>query len=68
MSDAERPFSPCIQQCHFDTTTRRCSGCHRTMEEISGWVSFSSAQRERIWARIERLRAATGTPAADEIL
>lgn len=69
MSEPERPFSPCTKECSFDSVTRRCRGCHRTMDEISGWVGFTPAQRARVWRRVEHLRAAeAGTDPPGETL
>lgn len=32
----------------MDDATGLCVGCGRTLDEIAGWLTFSSAQREAI--------------------
>ncbi|MBI5833777.1 MAG: DUF1289 domain-containing protein [Armatimonadetes bacterium] len=62
---AERPYSPCTNQCVYDESSGHCRGCHRTMDEIMGWPGLSDDRRERIWRRVEaslaRQRAGQGT-------
>jgi len=50
---AERPYSPCTNQCVYDERAGRCRGCHRTMAEIVGWTNLPAPQRERVWRRVE---------------
>ena len=40
--------SPCIKICVIHPSERLCTGCHRTMEEISSWSRLSSEQRKQI--------------------
>lgn len=42
------PASPCVRICIMDDATGLCVGCGRTLDEIAGWLTFSSAQREAI--------------------
>jgi predicted Fe-S protein YdhL (DUF1289 family) len=37
--------SPCINICVIDAETGFCSGCYRTIDEISGWPRLRSAQK-----------------------
>ncbi|WP_201020956.1 DUF1289 domain-containing protein [Pseudoalteromonas sp. H105] len=41
------PNNPCIRRCCLDDNDT-CIGCFRTLEEILGWRSLSTAQKERI--------------------
>jgi uncharacterized protein len=50
--------TPCILVCTVDPTSRRCVGCGRTLDEISGWIGFSAEQRARIMAQLP-MRLAT---------
>ena len=40
--------SPCIKICVIHPSERLCTGCHRTIEEISSWSRLSSEQRKHI--------------------
>ena len=40
--------SPCIKICVIHPSARQCTGCHRTIEEISSWSRLSSEQRKQI--------------------
>jgi uncharacterized protein len=40
--------SPCIKICDVDQRTGLCGGCHRSLDEIASWSSFSHAQRRAI--------------------
>ena len=40
----EEPASPCRRQCNM-STTRLCTGCGRTVSEISGWRAMSVQQK-----------------------
>ncbi|HEY2682153.1 MAG TPA: DUF1289 domain-containing protein [Steroidobacteraceae bacterium] len=55
------PASPCIQVCVLDSEGY-CTGCYRTMAEISGWLSMDPSQRRAVLdllaERATRLRAA----------
>ena len=37
--------SPCINICVIDAETGFCSGCFRTIEEISGWQRLTPEQK-----------------------
>ena len=40
--------SPCIKICVIHPSERLCTGCHRTIEEISSWSRLPSEQRNQI--------------------
>ena len=40
--------SPCIKICVIHPSERLCTGCHRTIEEISAWSRLPSEQREKV--------------------
>lgn len=51
--------SPCVSICKMDSRTELCSGCLRTLEEISGWGFMDAAERRAVWARLaQRAEAA----------
>ena len=37
--------SPCTNVCIIDQHSGRCRGCHRTLAEISRWMSYSRAEK-----------------------
>jgi predicted Fe-S protein YdhL (DUF1289 family) len=37
--------SPCIKVCEVDANAGVCTGCHRTLNEIASWSSFTNAER-----------------------
>lgn len=51
--DERGPSSPCLNICSPDESGV-CRGCFRTIEEISGWIRMSAAER---WAAVERAEA-----------
>lgn len=40
--------SPCIQICVVHPEERICTGCYRTIDEITQWSKMSSEDRTRI--------------------
>ena len=40
--------SPCIKICVIHPSERLCTGCHRTIEEISSWSRLPSEKRNQI--------------------
>jgi predicted Fe-S protein YdhL (DUF1289 family) len=57
--------SPCIQVCTIDAASRLCAGCGRTIDEISRWVSMSSAERRAIMDVLPARLANADIPAAE---
>jgi len=49
----ERISSPCVGVCELDPGGH-CRGCRRTLAEIAGWSSYSTAQRDAIIANLDR--------------
>ncbi|SDC93736.1 DUF1289 domain-containing protein [Ruegeria marina] len=44
--------SPCIRICLVHPTERICTGCYRTIDEISRWSRMDSEERARIMAEL----------------
>ncbi len=42
--------SPCVQICVVHQTERICTGCYRTIDEISRWSKMDSSERAEIMA------------------
>ncbi|MCI5098329.1 MAG: DUF1289 domain-containing protein [Rhodobacteraceae bacterium] len=40
--------SPCIQICVVHPTERICTGCYRTIDEITRWSKMSAEERAEI--------------------
>ncbi|WP_312807002.1 DUF1289 domain-containing protein [Agrobacterium cavarae] len=57
--------TPCIHVCQL-SPEGLCTGCHRTIAEITGWSGFTVAERHRIMSELPRRRTAkaTGTESA----
>ncbi len=60
--------SPCIKLCVIHPEERLCTGCFRTIDEITVWSRLSPAERDRIMAdlpgRAPRLQKRRGGRAA----
>ncbi|HPE56182.1 MAG TPA: DUF1289 domain-containing protein [Bacteroidales bacterium] len=52
--------SPCIQVCKYDSDDI-CMGCHRSMEEITGWLFMSDDKKQEIMERVEIRRSTVKT-------
>lgn len=52
---SERIKSPCIKVCKYDDDNV-CVGCYRTMDEITGWLFMSPAEKERSLMEAETRR------------
>ena len=50
--------SPCINVCVINAETGQCFGCFRTIDEISDWPKYSSAEKAALLAALEHRRAA----------
>jgi uncharacterized protein len=44
--------SPCIQICKYDKNGI-CEGCHRSMEEITGWIFMTDEKKLEILRKVE---------------
>ncbi|WP_299635939.1 DUF1289 domain-containing protein [uncultured Ruegeria sp.] len=40
--------SPCVQICVVHPTERICTGCYRTIDEITRWSKMDSSERTEI--------------------
>ena len=40
--------SPCVKICVMHPSERLCTGCHRTIEEISTWSRLPKIERDKI--------------------
>ncbi|BCL77044.1 DUF1289 domain-containing protein [Jeongeupia sp. HS-3] len=49
--------SPCVGRCALDTGGQTCTGCRRTLAEITAWSSMDDAGKAEVWARLRGLQA-----------
>lgn len=52
--------SPCVKICVLDAERGWCSGCHRTLAEISCWLNYSRAERLAVLEKVAQRKAAAG--------
>ena len=45
--------SPCIRECLVDPVTGYCTGCFRTLREISCWATYTPVEQQHVMAQIE---------------
>ena len=45
--------SPCIKICELNPKTKQCTGCFRTISEISNWNSFKEKEQKQILKQIK---------------
>ena len=50
------PLSPCIGVCTLNPETQLCDGCLRTMDEIAAWTEYSSQEKRKVRAKLEKRR------------
>ena len=48
--------SPCINVCKMDALSGLCTGCFRTIDEITLWSRIDDARRQDILAAVTRRR------------
>lgn len=48
--------SPCTGVCQVDLKTRLCTGCLRSIEEITVWSKLPEAERQSIMAALPHRR------------
>jgi predicted Fe-S protein YdhL (DUF1289 family) len=41
-------LSPCIGKCDLDRASACCTGCHRTIDEITRWSRLSNLQKRKV--------------------
>lgn len=51
--------SPCINVCKMDATSGLCTGCFRTLDEITVWSRVDDAARANILAAVAQRRLAS---------
>ena len=60
--------SPCLQICVVHPETRTCTGCYRTIDEITDWSRMTPEARRNIMedlpARADQLKVRRGGRAA----
>ena len=56
MIDDEVP-SPCVRICVVDDARDICRGCYRTLDEISRWASYTSAQKFELLDELAQRRS-----------
>jgi len=44
--------TPCQGICKMNPTTNKCTGCSRTLEEITDWTSYTEEQRLAVMQRL----------------
>jgi predicted Fe-S protein YdhL (DUF1289 family) len=59
-ADSASVASPCTRVCIIDPVTGLCGGCFRTLEEISGWIDFSAAEKRTVIAALDARRSNFG--------
>lgn len=60
-SPNQREDSPCVHICLMDYVQGLCIGCHRTLDEITYWSTYSPARKREVLAALEIRRAAAST-------
>ncbi|MES2072640.1 MAG: DUF1289 domain-containing protein [Pseudomonadota bacterium] len=45
--------SPCIGICNMDSRGLLCSGCFRSIEEITRWSKADNAYKRMVWREIK---------------
>ena len=40
--------SPCIGKCFLDAESLTCTGCYRTLEEITDWQEYGEKEKKKI--------------------
>ncbi len=53
--------SPCVHICLMDYEQGLCIGCHRTLDEITYWATYSSVRKHEVLAVVADRRAAAQT-------
>ena len=59
--------SPCTSVCFIDPVTGLCAGCLRTLDEIAGWIDFSTAEKRGVIAALDARRSRFGAAIAERM-
>src|SRR5579872_2463424 len=62
VSEGTTPDSPCIGVCQLADATATCTGCYRTISEISAWPGLTDTEKLAVLAAIRERRAALPAP------
>ena len=58
--------SPCVSVCRMDSAAGLCTGCLRSLDEITGWSALDDRGRRGIWLQLsQRAQAAQAGNAPD---
>jgi predicted Fe-S protein YdhL (DUF1289 family) len=52
--------SPCIGVCELDKAEDRCTGCHRTVSELTHWARMTDAEKLGVLAKVAERREDRG--------
>lgn len=56
--------SPCVSVCKMDASRTLCTGCLRTLPEITAWSRMDDSAKLAVWSLIEgRAQRSVHTPA-----
>lgn len=44
--------SPCVSVCRLDADKMFCTGCGRTIQEITDWSKLTAEQQAAVWDRL----------------
>lgn len=50
--------SPCMSICQMDQRQQYCTGCWRSIDEITRWANASDADKREIWRQIKLRKSA----------
>lgn len=56
--------SPCRNLCKLDAERRWCTGCWRSIDEITTWSRLSDVQKQAVWQALPARQAAAETDGA----
>ena len=56
MNNNKEPKSPCINVCRYNSNNL-CSGCFRTVEEISLWGSLNNKEKQKVLDNVSKRKA-----------
>jgi predicted Fe-S protein YdhL (DUF1289 family) len=54
--------SPCINVCKMDAASGLCTGCYRTIDEITRWTRLDEAGRQQVLEAVTRRQAQSPFP------
>jgi predicted Fe-S protein YdhL (DUF1289 family) len=60
--------TPCINICSLDPLNAYCTGCYRTIDEITGWSNYSQSQRQTIMDKLPHRSARHASGHIEETL